>query len=121
MPTKTAPAKVVAKKTPAKKVAVAKKTTKKAPMMTPLVYADNSESFWLSDGQILNNLVALKDALSTMNASVYAHHATAGKNDFAQWVEEVLGDASCAKSLRSAKTPASAKTAVVKHLKNYSI
>lgn len=118
MPTKTA-TRTIAKKAPVKKNTTAKKTVKKSVVKMPLVYAGNSESFWLSDGQILNSLVALKDALSSMNKTVYGHHVTAQKNDFADWVELVLGDASCAKSLRAAKTTAAAKTAVTKHLKHY--
>jgi hypothetical protein len=120
MPTKTA-SRSVAKKAPVKKTAVAKKTVKKSVAKASLTYAGNSESFWLSDGQILNNLVALRDALATMNKTIYGHHVTKSKNDFAEWVEQVLGDVACAKSLRAAKTPAAAKTAVVKHLKNYNL
>lgn len=121
MPTKTATATTVTKKAPTKKAVAPKKTAKKSVTKTMLVYADNSESFWVSNGQILNSLVALKDALATMDKAVYAHHVMAGKNDFATWVEQVLDDAACAKSLRAAKTPAAAKTAVAKHLKDYSI
>lgn len=121
MPTKTASTRTVAKKVPAKKVVATKKPAKKTVGKASLVYSQNEESFWISDGQILNSLVSLKEAFASMDKTVYAHHVTPSKNDFAEWVEQVLGDASCAKSLRAAKTPASAKTAVVKHLKNYSI
>jgi hypothetical protein len=124
--TKAAPEKAtpkkVAVKAPAKKVVkpvaktVAKKVAKKE-----LVYADNESSFWLSDGQILNSLVALANAFDTLNKEVYSHHVASWKNDFAQWVEIVLGDAACAKSLKTAKTPAAAKIVVVKYLKLYNI
>ena len=103
-----------------KKVAVPKKTA--APATTQsLVYASDGESFWTSDGQILNSLTALRDALKSMEKSVFAHHVTKEKNDFAAWVDAVLGDALCAMDLRKSKTPASAHTVVVAHLKRYRV
>ena len=127
--------KKTAKKTPAKKVVkkVAKKVAKKATKKTTtkkivkkavitkkdLVYADNQTSFWVSNGQILNSLLALRDALAEMEKEVYAYHVNTDHNDFANWVEVVLCDNKCAKDLVKAKTPSSAKTVVVKHLKTY--
>lgn len=97
-----------------------RKTTRTTKADRPLVYADNNTSFWVVDGQILNSLVALRDALVGMKKPVFAHHVTKNKNDFAQWVEVVLCDADCAAALKKAKTPSSAKTVVVRHLKQYS-
>lgn len=87
----------------------------------PLVYADNQTSFWVSNGQILNSLIALRDALDMMEKEVYHYHAGEAHNDFANWVAAVLCDVDCAKDLEKAKTPTSARTVVVKHLKTYSI
>lgn len=87
----------------------------------PLIYADNQTSFWVTNGQILNSLVALRDALEVMEKEVYHYHAGEAHNDFANWVAAVLCDADCAKDLEKAKTPTSAKTIVVKHLKTYSV
>lgn len=114
MPTKTVAKKVVKKTTAAKKAT--KKTADKQ-----LVYADNSTSFWMNDGQILNSLVSLKDALVKMPTDLYEYHAGTGQDDFANWVEAVLGDANCADDLRKVNTVAAAKAVVVKHLKNYSL
>lgn len=125
---KTVPKKVVKKTTkkPAvKKVAkkVVKKVTKKVSAKTkkPLAYASNDTSFWVSDGQILNSLVALRDALEEMEKEVYHYHAGGAHNDFANWVAAVLADEACASELEKAKTPSSAKTAVVRHLKFYAV
>lgn len=126
---KKAPKKVVAKKS-VKKVAkksltkkVSKKTTKKAVTKKnsskPLVLASDQTSFWVTDGSILNSLVALKDALDTMEKSVYSYHAGNAQNDFANWVSVVLEDEACAQDLEKAKTPKSAKTTIVRHLKFY--
>lgn len=86
-----------------------------------LVYTIDAQAFWTSDGEILNSLVALRDAFSTMSKSVFAHHVTAIKNDFATWIDEVLGDVECAKDLQSAKTAAAAKKVIVQHLKKYHV
>lgn len=112
---------------PTKKAApkkAAKKTTKKAPKKSAekqLVYANDGTSFWVTDGQILNSLVSLRDALSSMHKDVYKYHAEGDHNDFANWVEVVLCDGDCATDLRKAKTPTSAKTVVVRHLKYYAV
>lgn len=122
--TKKAPAKKVAKKaakkSPAKKT-TAKKTTSKDAGKKDLVFAPDHESFWVSDGQVLNSLLALRDAFSEMDKQVYLYHAEGEANDFSNWVGVVLCDEKCAKDLQKAKTPSSAKTVVVRHLKMYAV
>ena len=121
---KKAVKKAVAKKTVAKKAAKktpAKKATNKSLAKKSLVYAPDTASFWVQNGDILNSLVALRDALNKMEKEVYRYHAKGAHNDFANWVGAVLCDEQCAKDLEKAKTPATAKTVVVKHLKYYAI
>lgn len=114
-------AKRVAKKT-AKKAGGTKRTSKRnTKEKKPLIYAENDTSFWVTNGEILNSLVALRDALAAMEKEVYLYHATGGQNDFAVWVESVLCDPNCAADLTVAKSPRSAKTVVVRHLKTYEI
>jgi len=143
--TKKVAKKSVAKKAPAKKVAkkvakkaVAKKTTqktanksnpkkvsKKTPAKTPtkksLVLAPNEQSFWVTNGAVLNSLVALRDALDEMEKEVYSYHVSKEHNDFASWVDVVLCDAQCAAELKKAQTPVKAKSVVTRRLKVYSI
>lgn len=122
---KKAVKKAVVKK--AAKKSVSPKVVKKAVSKTrvkqaskkPLVYADNQRSFWVCNGQILNSLVALQQALDEMEKEVYLYHAGSAHNDFAVWVDTVLSDTACAKDLQKAKTPKSAKTIITKHLKFY--
>lgn len=140
MPTKKTAKKVtkkVTKKAALKKKAVAKKLTKKTAKKKaskkavkkvvkktakkPLVYANEQTSFWVSNGQILNSMIALRDALDEMEKEVYQYHAGNAQNDFANWVAVVLADQKCASDLEKAKTPRSAKTTVVRHLRYYSI
>jgi hypothetical protein len=116
------PKKVALKKVTAKKV-ISKKTVikKKEKEARPLVYADNARSFWLFDGQVLNSLVALKEALSSMQKDVFSHHVTKEKNDFADWVELVLADVETASLLRKAKTAKTAHASLMKRLKEYDV
>jgi len=108
-PIKKVLAKTVVKKTPVKKISTPVTKTK-------LVVASDSQSFWISDGQILNSLPALEAALKVMPVAVYRSHADSDSNHFADWVELVLGDKICAVALRKAKTAKSAAVVVQKHL-----
>lgn len=131
----TSTTKKVAKKTPAKKAtkvakAPVKKATKKAAKKTTatnkkagkvLVCAQASECFWTTDGSVLRDLRELEQALHTMTAKVYKYHVQKERNDFAQWVEHVLKDSGCAAALERAKTPKTAHTVVVRHLKLYQL
>jgi hypothetical protein len=122
MPTKTKTAKTIKSSVPKKPVAK-KITAKKLPIrktnLKVMVYAPDHESFWTTDGQVLNSLTALHEALKTMNKMVYTYHANADRNDFADWVDVVLSDRACAADLRACQTPAAAKTVVSRHLKLY--
>lgn len=106
---------------------VTKKTAKKAPTKRTkkttaervMICAPSEHCFWTSDGQVLKDLVELRDALKAMELDVYGHHVTTDRNDFADWVEHVLQDAACAASLRKARKPQTARSAVVRHIKLY--
>lgn len=114
---KAAPKKAagVAKKAPAKKTA-SKKTAAKR-----LVVASDSESFWVTNGHVLNSLVALEMALESMSKPVYEYHISNTGSDFADWVEAVLMAPDCASALRKAKTAKAAHLVVKKHLKDHTL
>jgi 23S rRNA maturation-related 3'-5' exoribonuclease YhaM len=125
---KKAPVKKTSKKTATKKVAkkaptkkVAKKTPTKNQEKKPLILATNDKSFWVTNGDVLNSLVALRDALDEMEKEVYSYHVSKEHNDFANWVDAVLCDAECATELKQAETPMKAKTVVSRRLKVYSV
>lgn len=110
------------KKTPKK---ASKKVKKKASKKTPkkkvraLVCAPGKKCFWTTDGTVLENLNDLQIAFGSMDDEVFLHHVSKDKNDFAQWVEEVLQDAACASDLRSSKKASTARAVVVRHLRFY--
>lgn len=122
---KVAPKKVVAKKVVSKKITpkkvVKKSTTKVVVDKRPLTIANNKDSFWTVDGQILNSLLALESALVSMENEVFAHHVGKDKNDFADWVDTVLCDSDCSSALRKSKTAKTSKVTVTKHLGFYNV
>lgn len=113
------PTKKVVKKAAPK--ATKKSTAKTAAKKRPIVEAPNEQSFWTTDGQVLNSIVALNQALDEMQDAVYRYHVDKDRHDFADWVELVLDDPECAAALRRAKTPKTARTVVVRHLKFYNV
>jgi hypothetical protein len=121
MPKKAPTVKKAVPKKAVKKAVAKKATPKTSSKKKSLVYADNTHSFWVVDGQILNSLSALHAALAVMDKGVYSHHVGKDRHDFADWVDVVLGDAACALDVRKAKTAKAAHTAVTKHLKKYSL
>ncbi len=107
----------VKKQNSTKKV-VAKKSSK-AVQKVGLVCAEGEHCFWSNDGQIFSTLADLQGALLTISDDTYAHHTSDGRNDYADWVEFVLLDKSCANSLRKAKGRKAAATVVAKALAAY--
>ncbi len=58
------------------------------------------KSFWVRDGQILRNIAELPPALERMSEETFRHHVTGKKNDFANWIEFVIGERSLADEVR---------------------
>lgn len=49
-------------------------------------------SFCLHDGKILKNLKDLIKSLDTMPDDIYHFHANSSKNDFSNWVRDIIGE-----------------------------
>ncbi len=57
--------------------------------------------FWVSNGWIIRSLKELPLALRKMNNDTFVYHVNKGKNDFANWVADVVGDKKLAASIRT--------------------
>jgi len=55
--------------------------------------------FHCYDGRKFWNLRDLAEAVSSMSGDVFSHHVTAERNDFANWVADVIGDHVLAREL----------------------
>ncbi len=121
---KKSPKKVATKRrVKTKKVAkksVAKKRTKKTSKKV-MVCVNGEQCFWTTDGTVISSLVELGESLENMTNEVFSYHVTKEKNDFADWVQYVIGDDSLASSLRKSRKPLTSHTVIIKRLKVYYI
>jgi hypothetical protein len=60
--------------------------------------------FILSSGEKLENLSELVEGLKKMDDTVYDYHVSSTKNDFANWVGDVMGLKDLSQNIKSAKT-----------------
>jgi hypothetical protein len=58
--------------------------------------------FWCCDGQILKNMKELRDAFAVMSEDTFAYHVNAAKNDFHNWVRDIIKDETLASNMLKA-------------------
>jgi hypothetical protein len=65
----------------------------------------DDKCFFCQDGHVIKNLTELVDCLTDMTEEVFRHHVTSEKNDFSNWIRDVLGDERLAGELNNIGTP----------------
>jgi len=55
--------------------------------------------FWCCDGRLFRNMQELGDAFNTMTDETFACHANTEKNDFSNWVRDIIKDDKLAQGL----------------------
>ncbi len=72
-------------------------------MPAQFLFADVPEDryFIVSDGSVIKNIYQLRTALEKMNQGTFAYHINPDKNDFANWIRDVIGDEKLARELFS--------------------
>ena len=73
---------------------------------------DGDRRFFCQDGHVIKNLAELVDCLNRMPEDVFHYHVTPEKNDFSNWIRDVLGDEILAGKLTNARTPLEASKIV---------
>ena len=68
----------------------------------------SEQCFWINNGPILKNLEELANALPEISDDTFQHHVNNEKNDFSNWVRDVIGDENLANDLLSSKSRYSA-------------
>ena len=58
--------------------------------------------FLCNDGNIFKDIRELKDALATMSDQTFRYHSNEVKQDFSNWVRDVVGDGNLAVNLETA-------------------
>ncbi len=61
-------------------------------------------NFWVCDGKVVKNLQELQYALDKMSEGTYTYHANNAKNDFANWVNDIIKHPELAQQLRKVKS-----------------
>lgn len=56
--------------------------------------------FRCRDGSVFRSVRELYDGLTTMSGESFTFHASESKNDFSQWVQDVIRDEKLARDLR---------------------
>lgn len=86
---------------------------------------NDDKAFWLKTSDhdlvcVCHNLQELLDCLKKSSADAVIFHMRNGRNDFAGWVSEVLGDQILARELRNikAKDWVNMRLALIKKIKN---
>jgi hypothetical protein len=69
--------------------------------------------FFLYNGKTLKSISELADELMSMDDSVFLFHVTKEKNDFANWVRDVFGEAELAQKVAKSKTQQGMRKAIV--------
>jgi hypothetical protein len=64
--------------------------------------------FWCSDGRVVRNMQELAAALREMSDDIFSNHLNSDKNDFSNWLNDVVGDTALSKDLRRVATQATA-------------
>ena len=68
--------------------------------------------FWSHDGQIFRNLKELAQGLNNMNDETYMYHVNGNRNDFTNWIRDVVGDQEMANDLEKTLTRSDASKKV---------
>lgn len=98
------------------KTAVKTKSTAKVTTRS-VVEAYGDQRFFVINGQILSRLDELSAALRSMDQDTYMYHVNGDKNDFSQWVSDVLLNKALATKLAKAKNKADMATIIAKNSK----
>jgi hypothetical protein len=70
-----------------KKQVKAKKQPDKRLKKVPTEYV-----FWCRDGKVFTDLAELAEGLAAMSDETFAYHSNAEKQDFSNWIRDIIGD-----------------------------
>jgi hypothetical protein len=76
----------------------------------------DGKHFWCHDGKVVKNLKELEEALDDMGDETFHHHSVEGRNDFSNWIRDVVEDEKLANDLSKAKSRIQASKAVAQRI-----
>jgi len=72
--------------------------------------------FRCADGRVIRSLRELEDAFSEMSASTFSQHVSAERNEFADWVRDVLGDIQIAQEIDEQRNRAHSAKSIARRI-----
>jgi hypothetical protein len=72
--------------------------------------------FYLNDGKKLKNIYELIDALDHMSDEVFHYHVNVHKNDFSNWIKNVMEEEKLAKDIEKVEDKVEAQLKILKHV-----
>ena len=113
----------VKKQSKSKKASKAKKTTKKkvpskkaSKTLSINKKVSDDKAFFLIDGTTIYSLKELVNVFDRMSDDIYYYHVTNDRNDFSNWVKDVIRDDKLAEQLIGAQGPMKAQCIILKYL-----
>jgi len=76
----------------------------------------DGKHFWCHDGKLIKNLGELEKALNDMSDETFHYHSGEGRNDFSNWIRDVVEDDKLANDLSKAKSRIQASKAVAQRV-----
>jgi hypothetical protein len=74
------------------------------------------KQFWCQNRQVFKNLHDMEAAFSRMGDDTFRYHASETRNDFSNWVRDVIGDDKLARDIQKSTTPAQVRKAVANRI-----
>lgn len=73
---------------------------------------EDGKKFYAWNGAIIKNLSELDESMRNMDRLTFSHHSNQDRNDFYNWVKEVIGDEHLAGLIKMASTPEETRSIV---------
>ena len=70
------------------------------------------QQFWCKDGRVLTSLPELAVALQQIDEVTFHYHSSESRNDFSNWVRDVIGDEKLSRDLLKCTNQAQAAKSV---------
>lgn len=72
-------------------------------MTNYLTDVPDDKAFWVRDGSVLRNLKDLLHKLKNIDKDTFIYHVNSTKNDFFNWINDVIGDLKLANQIKNTK------------------
>lgn len=77
---------------------------------------EEEKTFFLNDGRIIRNVYELANALNDMKEKTFKHHVNKKKNDFSEWIRDVVHEEKLANEIARLVMKDKIQIAIQKHV-----